>query len=227
MKKRYNAFNQIHKGLRAMMYDTAMALQHSDYINSEETEKALEKVEIVLAVFEDHASHEDNYVLPAVTKYFKHLAVEFESEHETDEMLAHRLRNLMVVYSYAVSGDARQEAGEAIYKAFNEFIAFNLYHMNKEEDKLNKAMWEKYTDEEILDIQKTIVQNVSEHMRVIENTWMMRGINDPEIVKWLTGVKNSAPDFIFQGLLKLAEKELSLKRWMNVKDALTEGAMVA
>ena len=52
-------------------------------------------------------------------------------------------------------------------------------------------------------------------------------MNDPEIVKWLTGVKNSAPDFIFQGLLKLAEKELSLKRWMNVKDALTEGAMVA
>ena len=227
MKKRYNVFNQIHKGLRAMLYDTAMVLQHSDYTNAEQTEKALEKVEVVLAVFEDHASHEDNYVLPAVNRYFKHIVAEFESEHETDEMLAHRLRNLMVVYSYAVSCDARQEAGEAIYKAFNEFIAFNLYHMNKEEDKLNKAMWQKYTDEEIIDIQKLIVQNVSEHMRVIESTWMMRGISDPEIVKWLTGVKNSAPDLIFQGLLKLAEKELSVKRWMNVKEALSEGAMVA
>src|SRR5690349_10493657 len=98
MKKRYNVFNQIHKGLRAMLYDTAMNLQHADYTNAEETEKALEKVEIALAVFEDHASHEDNYVLPAVNRYFRHIVAEFEKEHQTDEMLAHRLRNLMVVY---------------------------------------------------------------------------------------------------------------------------------
>ena len=159
--KRFNVFNQIHKALRALLYETAIAFQHTDFCQAEDADRAFEKLEAVLKVFHAHAEHEDGFLLPAVERFNPVLVKEFESEHEKDEFLTHRLRSLVLVFRHATCTSSRIEAGEAIFKAFNEFIAFNLYHMNKEEEKLNASLWSNYTDTEIMAIQKKLIANNS------------------------------------------------------------------
>ena len=225
--QRYNIFNQIHKGLRAMLYDTALALQQTDFINPDEAEAVLSSMDKVLNCFHSHAMHEDRFVFPAVQQFDPGLVHEFEAEHKLDESLAHRLCNLIPVYDRAVSGEAKQEAGDAISNAFNEFVAFNLYHMSKEEDKINKALWANYTDEGIKEIHRCILAALPPTGMEFEARWMMKGISNQEIVRWLKVVENTAPQIVFRGLLSLAENELPVCRWDNIKESLTEGVMIA
>ncbi|MGZ8518493.1 MAG: hypothetical protein ACXWWD_14145, partial [Chitinophagaceae bacterium] len=78
---RFNIFNQIHKALRAMLYDTSLALQQTHFADAEESETALEKVGMAVDVFDKHAAHEDNFILQAIQQYEPSLADAFEQEH--------------------------------------------------------------------------------------------------------------------------------------------------
>lgn len=227
MKRRVNIFNQIHKGLRAMLYDTGLALQLTDFTNAKEAEEVLAKLEMVLNAFLKHAEHEDHFILPVVEKHSKELMQEFDQEHEKDEFMTHRLHSLVNTFQQNNSDQARVENGEKIFRAFNEFIAFNLYHMNKEEEKLNQLLWAHYTDEQILDIQRELVKTIAPEENMVVSQWMMRGISDPEIVNWLKSIKNEAPYFVFQGIIGLAEQVLPAERWERIQCRLTEGLLLA
>ena len=45
---RVNIFNQIHKGLRALLYDTSILLQQTDFSNEEEMETAVKRGRITV-----------------------------------------------------------------------------------------------------------------------------------------------------------------------------------
>lgn len=225
--QRYNIFNQIHKGLRTMLYDTALSLQHTVFANTDNANETLEKLEQAIHVFHSHAEHEDGFVLPAVKKHVPSLVNEFESEHEKDELLSVSLRNLISAYNLSGNDEARTAAGYAITMAFNEFIAFNLYHMNKEEDKINKVLWEYYTDAELTGITQAIIASIPPDDMTIETRWMIKGLNNNEITNWLSAVKNDAPDVVFKSLLSVAETELPEQRWNEIKECMMEGAMMA
>ncbi len=225
--QRYNIFNQIHKGLRAMLFDTALALQQTDFIHPGETEAVLQSMGKVLDCFHSHAANEDKFLLSALQSFDPLLVDEFEKEHAKDESLSHRLFNLIPVYDKAVSGEAKVEVGCAILKAFNEFVAFNLYHMNKEEEQINRVLWNNYCDEEIKDIHRSILFGLPPSGIDYEGRWMMKAISNNDIIQWLKVIKNTAPDFVFKSVLSLAEDELPGRRWDIVKESLVEGAMIA
>src|SRR5258706_13753386 len=79
--QRYNMFDHIHKGLRAMLYETALLIKHADFWNVEEAEAVIERINDVIHSFEQHADTEDTYVFPAVRKYEPSVADVFEQEH--------------------------------------------------------------------------------------------------------------------------------------------------
>jgi len=101
-------------------------------------------------------------------------------------------------------------------------MVFNLEHMAKEESILNKILWRYYSDEEILGIQRKIVAGLSPWSASVGTRWMMRGLNNPEIIYWLKAVEESAPEAVFQNLFAIAKKELSEHRFRQVQEALEE-----
>lgn len=210
-----------------MLYDTGLALQLTDFTDNHESEAALKKLDLVLDTFLKHAAHEDHFILPVVEKHSKELMQEFDQEHEKDEFMTHRLHSLVNAFRQSSSDQAKMENGEKIFRAFNEFIAFNLYHMNKEEEKLNAILWSHYTDEQILDIQRELVKSITPEENMVVSQWMMRGISDPEIVNWLKAIKNEAPYFVFQGIIGLAEQVLPAARWSKIQSGLSEGLQLA
>jgi hypothetical protein len=224
---RFNIFNQVHKALRAMLYDTSLTLQQTFFGDTEDAETALEKVRIAVDVFDKHAAHEDHFVLPAIRQYEPSLVDAFEQEHEKDHELAARLRGWISVYHHAIKMEVKKETGHAIHTAFVEFMIFNLEHMAKEETVLNKVLWRYYSDAEIMAINRQIIASVSPEEMGAMSGWMMRGMSNHEISGWLKAVEKNAPEPVFTQLFGMAERELPDDRFRKVLENLAEGTMVA
>lgn len=217
---RYNTFNQIHKGLRALLYDTAMKLQQTDLSDSDKAIAAIEQVHETLFLFESHAHGEDYYFNEPLEKSMPEVAELFQKEHVEDHRLGNVISHLLESWAQAETNDARREAGKLLFYSFNEFIAFNLYHMNKEEIELNAALWDQYSDEEIRAIEQTLIQNIPHAKMEAYGKWMMRGLNDVEITKWLGEVKNFAPAPVFALLDRIAKDELPSSRYYAIQEAI-------
>lgn len=225
--QRFNAFNLIHKALRNMMYDTALTLQQTNFADESEANIAIEKIETVVHTFEGHAHHEDTFVLPAVEKYDAALVESFENEHEKDMALGNMLKNLINIYRNTNFEEEKINAGSALSKSFVDFMVFNLEHMGKEEILINAVLWENYTDEQIMGINKQIAANVPPEEMALVSQWMIRSVSNTEAINWLLGVKASAPDFVLQSILSVAEKVLPAYRFEKIKEVVESTSIAA
>jgi hypothetical protein len=224
---RYNIFNQIHKALRALLYDTAAMIQQTDFADAAEAEQALTRLQQVIAAFEVHAFVEDNFILPAVQKPEPALKTLFNQEHDEDHALAQRLAIMIKAFSHTVSATEKTKAGMAIQIAFTEFVVFNLEHMAREEDVLNAALWRHYNDAQLMNLNKIIIGNVPPEALSLASRWMIKSLNNPEIITWLKQVRSTAPEPAFRGLFNMAASELAPARWQLIQEVLMEGVMVA
>ena len=218
--QRYNAFNMIHKALRHMMYDTALTLQQTWFADNNEAAIAIEKIESVIHIFERHAHHEDNYVLPAVEKYDAALVASFEAEHEKDLSLGNMLKNLINIYRNVNFEEERINVGSAICKAFIDFMVFNLEHMGKEEILINKVLWEHYTDEQLHGISQQITASIPPEEMAYTSKWMIRSINNKEAIGWLSQVKAAAPAFVLQSIITEAVNTLPAERLERIQEGI-------
>ncbi len=209
--KRYNVFNNIHKGLRAMLFSIQMKWQQTDF-TSPEAAAMVANLETVLYYYDEHADHEDNFILSKIIQQEPQIAAALEEDHVVDRELSQNLRGLLNQWKDA-SSEAKEAASDSIFYALNEFIAFNLYHMNKEETILLPLLWKHFNDMEILGMQDNIIASINPEILIEESRWMMRSISNPEIQEWLGGVKVNAPDFVFDSFVKMAAEELPAERF--------------
>lgn len=217
---RYNPFNQIHKGLRALLYDTAIKLQHTDFKDESAAASCFDRINTVLWLFDSHADIEDNMVFPLVKKVAHQVVKDFEKEHDTDHQLGNDLRNALQSYYFANDEDAKFKTGTNVLIAFNEFIAFNLSHMNREETIINTLLWENYSDEELMGVTKAIVAKIPQNKNELYSRWMLKGIGMHEIIDWAKSIKATAPQFVFEQFCFMAEEELPFEKWIVLKTVL-------
>ncbi|MEO5683996.1 MAG: hypothetical protein ABIQ88_15245 [Chitinophagaceae bacterium] len=225
--QRYNIFYMIHKGLRQMMYQTAGLVLQTDFTNPEEATDLLPRIAEVLDLFDEHAHAEDSFILPAIEKFEPFSANLFAEEHVQDHALGNRMRALLNMYHHAISSEEKTEMGSAIRLSFTEFLVFNLQHMAKEELLLNNLLWKHYSDQELHCITQQIIAQLPIDAAHKYNTWMMRALSNNEIIQWLKGIKNEAPEFVFSNMLQLAQYELPDHRLHLVQENITEGALLA
>ena len=219
---RYNTFYQVHKALRAMLYETASELQRTDFDNEEEVTSLLANITTVVDVFDKHAYNEDHFVFPAVEQYEPSVVDSFGQEHVKDHELSTQLRTLINIYGSLKADEERIQLGSALRKAFVDFLAFNLVHMAKEEDIINNLLWRYYTDEQIRVIEKQIIAIQAPESTAVVWRWMLRGLSNTEIINWLKAVEKNAPEFAFHNLVTTAEKELPRDRFQHVVGELGE-----
>ncbi|SKA16503.1 hemerythrin domain-containing protein [Sediminibacterium ginsengisoli] len=208
-EKRYNFFNNIHKGLRTMLFSIQMKVQQTDFSQPSAAD-VISELELALTYYDEHAAHEDEYILAPLFEHEPALKEEMEKEHVTDHQLAENLRGFISDWK---TGTDKELAGRKLFYALNDFIAFNLYHMNKEEQQLLEVLWKHFTDAEMLEMEHRIVAAIKPEVLMEESRWMMRGLSNPEIAEWLGAVKQGAPEFVYQTYKQMAAEELSDERY--------------
>ena len=223
--ERYNIFNLIHKGLRASLYQTGLHLQQTDFTDAGEVETAIEKVREIALLFHGHAHKEDHFILPAVSEYEPAVCAAFESEHEADARLADQLNACIGRLEEAATDTDKIAAGCRLSEAFVAFTIFNLQHMAKEEDILNRLLWRYYTDDEIRAISGRLSASVEPWMQEYYAKWMLRGINNTEAATWMKAIERGMPPIVYQTLLTKAEEELPAQRFRAVCRSLQQSAL--
>jgi hypothetical protein len=224
--QRVNIFNQIHKGLRVALYDTAKFLQCADFTSEVEAEEAISKTKEVLMLFDEHAGKEDRYILPAIQAYEPSVVDAFEQEHEKDLALSAALDHALDSFHYLCTDLEKIEAGKNLNREFVAFMCFNLEHMAREEELINNILWRYFDDAYILGIQHTIVQSIEPWHNDFYNKWMLRGANNAEIESWLKAVNASAPKIVYETLFTKAAQELPSDRFQKIKASLSETALL-
>lgn len=217
---RYNLFNFIHKALRAQLYDAALTLQKTDFINEAEAETAMEKVHLTLKSFESHAEKENKFILPAISKHDEQKAAMIESEHDTDESLSEQMKNKMEALRFAPV-ELKNKTGRQLFYLFIEFTGFNLIHMNKEEHVLNEILWEHNSDAELMAITGEIMKSIppSEMMEIFP--WMMKGITNLELIGFLADLEKGLPQETFDSVMHMAHRTIPERLHFNTtKEAL-------
>lgn len=224
--QRFNSFNMIHKALRAMLYDAALTLQQTSFTDAADASSAIEKIETVVKAFENHAEHEDHFMLPAINAFAPEVVDEFEQEHTADMELGNRLVSITNMFGAAGLDEEKQVCGSALNKAFRDFMVFNLEHMAKEEIKINKVLWDNYTDIQLIQLNERLTASVPLEEKMSIAKWMLRAVNKTEAIEWLKAVKEKAPDFVFQALFDLTETELPENIRAEVQDAVMEDELI-
>lgn len=218
---RHNSFNQVHKGLRALLYHTALKIQQTDLTNATAGEVLMAQIEEVITLFESHAHNEDHFFNEPLEETNEEVAKLFENEHEEDHRLSVLLQKHMKAWRQADTKTERLLTGTKLFYAFNEFIAFNLYHMNKEETLLNQVLWDAYTDDQIKVTEQQIVQSTAPEKMMKYALWMIRGMNTPEMIYWMRELEKGAPAPVFQIVRAMAKDEWGNVRWKEVEKSLT------
>ena len=226
-QERYNLFNLIHKGLRHVLYDVAVKIQRTDFGSTSESFETISRLEVLIDYFDGHAEAEDTFILPALHRYDPVLVDDFEKQHVEDHRLGDLLGDIILSIKAEESNSNRIHLGQKLLHAYHEFVAFNLYHMNKEEDVLNKVLWQNFTDHELQAITQQIIQSIKPQKLMALNRWMMRSINISEATGWLKGIQRAAPEALFVMYLQLAEEELTpemsteLRQRLGIRESIT------
>lgn len=224
---RYNIFYQVHKGLRELLYNTASRLQQTDFTNAEETAVILKQTRLTIDLFDKHAATEDSMILPAIQQYEPSVSTVFSEEHVKDHELGEKLRSILKGLQESASQNDKNTWGVVLRPVFIEFMVFNLEHMAKEEEVLNRLLWRYYSDEELHAITEKIITHQQPEALQQFTAWMLRGLSNNEIIQWIKQVGATAPEFIFQGLVIAAEQELPAARWALIRETIRDGAIAA
>jgi len=195
-----------------MLFSTQIKWQQTDFSSGDSTRIA-DLLGTVLYYYDEHADHEDKFILSKIIAQEPQIAGALEEDHVIDHELSKKLGSLLTGLKNASSDEAKEAAAASVFYALNEFIAFNLYHMNKEETTLLPLLWRHFSDEEILDMQNNIISSINPEILMEECRWMMRSINNREIQEWLGGVKVSAPPAVYNSFVQMAADELPQERF--------------
>lgn len=204
-----------------MLYETGMQIQQADFTDTVATQPVIELINYVVETYGEHAGHEDKGILPALMQYTPELVNQFENEHIKDHQLAEELQLAISTWQIAINSEEKYNAGRNILYAFNNFAAFNLEHMNREETVLLPELWKHYTDDELLKFNQQITRSIEAAKLLKQNRWMFKAMSAPEAVGLLQNAHKNAPPELYTALYNMAEEVMQPNNFALVKQALS------
>jgi hypothetical protein len=227
INQRVSAFLQIRKGFRIQLYDISTTVQQTDFAQLEEAAITFGKIAQLLAMWTHHARLEDRLLLPLIQEYDSAIAKDLKQKLGDTAPLINRLLHQMTANQSVSDETLRWEMGSLVSALFHEWMGFVLLYFHEQETALGELLRSHDHQKETLNQPRHLHQIMLPEQFMEQSKWILRAINNPEVISWLQAVKNEAPELVFQSLLYLAEQELPPQRWTKVQEALCEGALLA
>ena len=215
--RKTDLFTFIHKALRSIIYNAASNLQSADFTDVKEVENLLSSLRHDLDLLHEHAVNEDNIIFPEIADEEPQMIEVLNEEHKK---LESKLNNLLVLIEKTEQSNSNEERmllGNSLNSLFNDFIADYLAHMNHEEATVLEASFKYLTDEELIAIRTRIQTQISSERYKTWLHWMLKSLNNSELIGLLGGMKASAPPQVFESVLNTAQAIVNNQRWINIK----------
>ena len=153
---RVDLYAGIHKALRAFMTDTLLGLGRMDVEDDLDFAQGCQRVAQLLDVLQAHLEHENRFVHPAIEARAQGGSLAVADEHEGHERAILRLVRAVADLMACARAD-RAPRVQALYHELALFVAHNFEHMHLEETAHNAALWQHYTDDELMAVHGALV----------------------------------------------------------------------
>ena len=209
---RPNYFNNIHKAVRAGLFEVSLQVARTDFGDPEAAADAGRSVVELMDFLDEHAGHEQCFVFPELASFAPILAGELEAEHVELEKLQSEIR-ILAHQAHGSSSKAREEAGRLLARSLTLLIAGQLRHLDREDTEANAAAWANRTEVELAQIQARVQAAMLPETRDRFARRMLLALNVGEQAELLSGARKALPASAFGALVALAREILGPERW--------------
>lgn len=216
---RYSPYRYIHKGLRALMFNTLQQAGALDASRAEDRAQIVDEVERLLATCADHLAHENQFFHEALRQRAPRAVMPFHEDHlehleaiSTLGLLLQRLRDAPAALAPTLAYE--------LFLRLSVFIGENLAHMAEEESVLTQSLWAHFSDDEIVALETALQASIAPHEMAFYLGWMARGMNASETATVLGGARQGVPAEVFAQMAGIAQAAMPAARWSQVADAL-------
>jgi len=217
--QRFDMYSGIHKGLRAFMADTLLAVGRMDPDDAADLAQCGERVLQLLGFCGAHLTHENHFVHAAIEARAPGASERIAHEHEEHVREIAHLADLLARLQVAPAA-ARCGAAQALYRALSLFVAGNLQHMHVEETAHNAVLWARYTDAELLAIHDALVGSIPPEEMMTVARWMLPFLNPAERAMVLEDMRAKAPAEAFEAVLAVTRQHLGEGDWDKLARSL-------
>lgn len=218
--RKTDLFTFIHKSIRSMIYNAASKLQTADFTDEKDVKILLVSLRNDLDLLHEHAVNEDNIIFPEIANEEPQMIELLNEEHKKLESKLNGILVLIEKIEHSNSVEERVRLGNSLNSLFNDFIADYLAHMNHEEATVLEASFKYLTDEELIAIRTRIQSNVPPDRYKVWMNWMLRSLNNSELIGLLGSMKTGAPSNVFQNILDITKSVIDSERWLKMKLSL-------
>lgn len=216
---RYDMYRAIHKALRAYLGETLGAVGRMDCDDDQEVAATLAELRQLLQICSAHVEHENQFVHRAMERRRPGSAAGIADEHIEHAHAIDDLRAAIALVELG-RGAERRVLAQILYRQFALFVAENFEHMQREETDNNAVLWSAYTDDELVAIENELKASIAPAEMMIIARWMLANNDHAFRVGMLSDVRAHAPREVFEGLLAVAQTNLSARDWNKLADAL-------
>ncbi len=218
--RKTDLFTFIHKAIRGIIYNAASNLQSADFADEKEVNNLLASLRSDLDLLHEHAVNEDNIIFPEIADEEPQMIEELNEEHKKLESKLNEILVLIKKTEQLNSIEERMLLGNSLNSLFNDFIADYLAHMNHEEATVLDASFKYLTDEELVSIRTRIQTQIPQERYKIWLHWMLKSLNNSELIGLLGGMKASAPPQVFENVAVVAQSVIENNKWSKIKSQL-------
>lgn len=158
---RVDLFTTIHKGVRALLFDTSIEAARVDITSNRDVDGLVERIDLMLELLEEHEIVEHAEILPLIELVDRPLADELGRAH--DELVAvggsvdRAARNLVFAPE-----DARAPHLRELRRVLDTASIKYLSHLTHEETVVNAVLWGAFGDDELLAVHDRIVARLGQ-----------------------------------------------------------------
>ena len=157
---RVDLFSLIHKGVRRLLFETAMEVSRTDFAAADETERAEQAVRRCFDFLREHADHEDRVIQPWIARFSPGVAATLGAEHVALEKAAIAVESLLPRLAGVAPGE-RRAMGAELQRRLHLLVADQLRHLDREEREANAVLWANLPDASLAQLRAEITAQVA------------------------------------------------------------------
>ena len=222
---RHDLYRNIHAGLRLCMADALAAVGCMDENDPADLAAVILQMNELIVLFRGHLEKENAWIHPALEARQPGLTARIAHDHEDHLEAFARLADDVLALRTALA-PRRGVAARVLYRDLAAFVADNLVHMAAEEADHNAVLWSSYSDEELIGIERAIVESIAPPLKSAYMRWIVPAIPHGDRVALMSALRASAPAEAFDATLAMLKPHLAQRDWAKLVAALTAGSAV-